>query len=100
MLRGAGDKLCFSLVERRVKKPEFMVESKPLLCGTQFLRVPMKSNLTLQARSQFQRSLCHLLIMMSGDFTEQTEKLASEFLLKEHIDILSDTHKYIVYVYS
>lgn len=94
---GGRGQAVFFTTERRLKKPEFMVESKPLLCGTQFLRVPTKSNLTLQDQSQFQRSLCHLLIMMSEYLMEQTEEPAWEFPLKEYMDILSDTHKNIVY---
>lgn len=34
---------------------------------------------------------------MPEDLTEQTEEPAWEFLLKDYIDILSDTHKNIVY---
>lgn len=73
---GGRGQAVFLTTERRVKKPEFMVESKPLLCGTRVLRFPTKSNLTLQDQSQFQRSLCHLLIMMPEDLTEQTEEPA------------------------
>lgn len=54
-------------------------------------------NLTLQDHYLFQRSFCNLLIMMSKVFKEQTEKFAWEFLLKEHINILSDMHKCIAY---
>lgn len=95
MLSVTGDTGCvFSLVERRGEKPEFMVESKTLLRGTQFLEFHER-NLTLQDHYRFQKSFCNLLIM-SKDFKELTKKLAWEFLLKEHINILSDIQKCIV----